>query len=102
MNALAAPRKDFGTVFAPTESFQDIGHVERFFHSPRQERVQFGRRLASHFGQDMAVGVQGEGDLRMSEALLDDLRMDALGQQQSRRRMPQVVEPDRRKPGPLQ
>ena len=55
--------------------------ARRFFCSSRQKRVELGRRLAPHAGQDMAVRVQGKRDLRMSKAFLDDLRMDALGQQ---------------------
>ncbi len=38
---------------------------------------------------------------RVPEPLLDDLRMNALSQQQCRRGMPQVVETDRGESGPL-
>src|SRR5438445_8745512 len=64
-----------------------------------QECVELGRSLAPHPRQDMTVGIQGQRDLRMPETLLDNLGMDALGQQQCRRSMSQVVEPDFRKTG---
>src|SRR5437588_8482823 len=43
---------------------------ERFVCSPRQECVELGRRLAAHARQDVAVGVEGERDLRMPKTLL--------------------------------
>lgn len=47
----------------------------------------------------MTVGVQRQGDLRVSERLHDRSRIDTLRKQQRRRGVPQIVKPDRRRAG---
>src|SRR5437588_11533278 len=49
--------------------------AQRPFCGPRQELVELGGSLAPHPRQNMAVGVQGERDLRLPKALLDNLGM---------------------------
>src|SRR5438309_5043900 len=72
-------------------------YIARCFTSgPHQECIELGGSLASHARQDMAVGIQGERDLRMPKTLLDDLGMDTLSQQQCCCSMSEVVKPDRR------
>lgn len=46
----------------------------------------------------MRVGLHGEGDLGVAEQFGDIPRTHALRQQQCRRRVPKIMEPDRRKP----
>src|SRR5260370_29366897 len=47
----------------------------------------------------MRIGVQGNGDRRVSEHLGDDLGGDTGQQHQGRRSVPQIVEPDARQVG---
>ena len=44
----------------------------------------------------MAVGVERQADLRVPERLHDGSRVNALCEQQRRRRVPQIVKPDGR------
>ncbi len=59
-----------------------------------QERVELGRCLTPHRGQDVAVGVQCHRDLGVAQSLLNDLGMNSLKQQQRRSCMSQIMEPD--------
>jgi hypothetical protein len=45
------------------------------------------------------VGVKRDPDARVAESFLDDFRVDAGGQCQCCRRVPEVVQPDQRKAG---
>lgn len=47
----------------------------------------------------MAVGVEGQADLRVAEQLHDDARVDALDQSQARARVPEIVKPLVGEPG---
>ena len=47
----------------------------------------------------VTVGFEGKGDRAVPEHLLNDLRVDAAGQQERRRRVPQIVNPKIRNAG---
>jgi hypothetical protein len=47
----------------------------------------------------MAVGIHGQGDLAVPEDLHHDARRHTLSDQETRRRMAQVVQPDGGQPG---
>jgi hypothetical protein len=46
---------------------------------------------ALHAGDDVGVGVEGDGDAGVTEAFLDDLGVDAGGERQGGGRVPEVV-----------
>ena len=48
---------------------------------------------------DVAVGVEGDRDVRVAEPLRDDLGVDASAERERRRRVSQVVQPDLRQLG---
>ena len=58
-----------------------------------QRFVDRGRRGTVHAGQDVGVGVEGEGDAGVSEELLDVLGVDISGEKQGGAGVPEVVEP---------
>ncbi len=49
-------------------------------------------------GHDVGVGVEGDGDAGVPEALRDDLGVDAGAEGEGGRGVPQVVQADRRQP----
>src|SRR6266540_3456427 len=57
-----------------------------------------GRELVQA-GQDVAVGVHGDGDVRVPQPLADDLCGDAGGQRGGGVAVADVVQPDPRQPG---
>ncbi len=63
-------------------------------HPSLEQGVQLVGGVPLHRRQDVAVRVQRHGDLCVPQALLHHLRVDPLSEQQRRRRVPQVVEPD--------
>lgn len=63
------------------------------FGSPVQDIVHGLHSLLLHVGKDVRVQVQGDGDGRVPEHLLDDLRVDSLHKEQRGTRVPQIVEP---------
>jgi hypothetical protein len=56
-----------------------------------QDRVHPGGCLFLECRQDVGIGVQREGDLRVPKRLHDYPRIDTLSQKQRRARVPQVV-----------
>lgn len=50
--------------------------------------------FAHRIGHDVAVGVHRQADLRMTEQFHHHARMHALGKQETRARMAQIVKPD--------
>ncbi len=50
----------------------------------------------------MAVGVERQHDRGVTEPLLNHLGVDARAQEERCVRVPQIVEPEMREPGPLQ
>lgn len=58
-----------------------------------------GRALGG--GQDGGVGVGGQAHVGMPELVLDSFHVRAGGVGEGRRPVPQVVQPDRRQPGPV-
>ena len=65
----------------------------------RQNRVHLGRGFPLQRRHDVRVGVQGQADLGVAERFHDRARVDSLGQQQCRRRMPEVVVANGGQPG---
>jgi len=63
-------------------------------HHRAESGVNSSRSLILHPWQDMTINVQREADCRMSQALADHLRVDALAQQLRRVGVSQVVETD--------
>ncbi len=61
------------TLHCPPHWLQ-FGYSNRF-----EERVEFGRGLATHRGQHMAVGVERDRNLGVPEPFLHHLWVDALG-----------------------
>ena len=53
-----------------------------------------GRGLATHAGQHVGVGVEGDGDAGVSQKLLNELRMDVFLEQERGTRVPEIVEVD--------
>ena len=49
-------------------------------------------RSALDGGQDVAIGIEREGDVSVPQSLLHDLRVDALREHETGRRVPQIVE----------
>ncbi len=75
------------------------GHHHRL--SPTgQQRLHLRGRFLLEPRNYVAVGVEGEADGAVAQYLLDDLRMDALREQQRRGGVPQVVEAHPWQPGP--
>jgi hypothetical protein len=60
-------------------------------HLP-ERGIEHIRRHALHVRRHVAVPVERHRDVGMAEALLDDLRMDALRQEQRRARVPEVMD----------
>ena len=56
-------------------------------------------RAVLHGGEDVGVGVKGDGYRGVSQHLRDDLGIDVSRQEQRRARVPEVVEADSREPG---
>ncbi len=56
--------------------------------------LQVGCRSLLHPGYDVRIGVEGHTDCAMTEALLDDLWVDALLEKERSMAVPEVVKPD--------
>ena len=54
-----------------------------------------GRLLLGELGKDVGVGVEGDRDRRVTEAVAHDLRMDARAEGERRVSVAQIVETDR-------
>jgi hypothetical protein len=65
-----------------------------FVYRGADRRVNLGRSVLLHAGQDVTVEVEGDPYACMAEALLRHLWMNATREKLRRVRMPQVVKPD--------
>jgi hypothetical protein len=68
-------------------------NVTAILFSGSKSRVHLAGRFGIHMWQDVRIRVEGEGDLRVAQDFLHDLRMNALREQQRGARMPEVVKP---------
>jgi len=64
--------------------------------------VELRRSFLLHRWDDVRVGVERDRDRGVTQTLLNHLRVEALGEKERRRGMPQVVEPDLWQPRFLQ
>src|SRR5215213_7976732 len=73
--------------YAPSQAIRSCLHVilEDIFHSLYCLRL--------HVGEDVRVGVQGDGCRGVPEHLLNDLWMNSLGQKQGCTSVTEIVEP---------
>src|SRR6266487_3486449 len=84
---MAPPKRD-GAEW-PTSSSEPVARRLEV----RQPFVKPERRGPLKTRGDVRVGVQRDSDGRMTEALLDDLRVNALAQHERRVRVAEVVQP---------